>query len=237
MVVKRVSYALQSSFCAENPNKWCVILNICATRSRGHILYLGTCFWISWFGVIADIWHLWKSSKSSNNYPSYYKIVFSSFSSNSDVAYEFWTHFLKLHSLCLNRPMAKIASFTQKEKGVGNILAHLNIRVTWPLQPRCERSWSWNRLQSAFPPRSSSKMCYSKSSSILFQQSIWGFFSTPPGLWREVDLLSRATRWSWKDFVWRDKWRIHIVTTSQMIDIQYTIYRYTKNTCCWSHCC
>ena len=76
MVVKRVSYALQSSFCAENPNKWCVILNICATRSRGQIFYLGTCFWIPWFGVIADIWHLWKSSKSSNNYPSYYKIVF-----------------------------------------------------------------------------------------------------------------------------------------------------------------
>ena len=81
-VVKRVSYALQSSFCAENPNKWCVILNICATRSRGQIFYLGTCFWIPWFGVIADIWHLWKSSKSSNNYPRYYEIVFSSFSSN-----------------------------------------------------------------------------------------------------------------------------------------------------------
>ena len=181
--MKRVSYALQSSFCAENPNKWCVILNICATRPRGHIFYLGTCFWIPWFGVIADIWHLWKSSKSSNNYPRYYEIVFSSFSSNLDVAYEFWAHPLKLHSLCLNRLLmdksllAKTASSTQKEKGVSDILAHLNIRVTWPLQPRCERSWSWDRLQSALPPRSSVKMCclsnaYSKSSSILFQQSI-----------------------------------------------------------------
>ena len=36
--------------------------------------------------------------------------------------------------------LAKIASSTQKEKVVSDILAHLNIRVTWPLQPRCERS-------------------------------------------------------------------------------------------------
>ena len=126
--------------------------------------------------------------------------------------------------------LAKIASSTQKEKVVSDILAHLNIRVTWPLQPRCERSWSWDRLQSAFPPRSSSKMCYSKSSSILFQQAIQGFLSAPPGLWREVDLLSRATRWSWKDFgvtnegltsLQHDQWQI------------YNIH-HTNNTCCWS---